>query len=532
MNQYRRNFVKSCILKNGTIADGTLSPPFIGSVLIEDNIIKKIAKGVDTLKEADNILDCAGYIISPGFIDLHTHSDAVPLNETVPVSMIFQGITTQLCGNCGISLFPGSEDKNIDIENYFNKLSLINKNNNSYTIKSIKDYKALIGGKKLSTNYANLIGHGALRAVTMGFELKGPSADEMAAMKALLKQELEAGAYGLSLGLIYPPSAFAGKEELIELAQVLKEYDAILAVHMRNEKGKVFDSVNEMLEICGQTGVHLHISHLKLLGSSVWGRSGELLALIRKARENGLNVTCDQYPYTATSTGLSALVPNWAHDGGISAMLKRLAAPGEKLLEDILAEIKMRGGPERIVIAYANGFPKEIAGENIARIAEALNSPPEKAVCEILTASNGGAQAVYHSISPKDILAIMKERYISVGSDGYDLKYDNAGKPHPRSFGTFPKFLQLVRENNLMPVEDAVYKMTGLPAGIAGFKNRGLLKEGYFADITVFDYKNIKDLSSFENPAVKPSGIIHVFVNGKVSVLGGENTNLPGGVLL
>ena len=280
---------------------------------------------------------------------------------------------------------------------------------------------------------------------------------------------------------------------------------------------------------------HLELSHLKLIGKPQWGRAGELLDKIKSARERGLNITCDQYPYTATSTGLSALVPKWAHDGGPEKMCERLLQPTEKLLREMEEELDRRGGAENVLVVGAHGTHREFEGKRLNFIAEKLGLKPSLAAAKLLIDAGGGVDCCYFSLSENDVLKIMQEKFIVVGSDGYAYTYDKSylgTNPHPRNFGTFPRFFQTVREHNLMSLEDAVAKATGTTAAILGLKDRGVLKEGFCADITVFDSAAIEDRSTYVDSLEKPKGIKAVIVGGKVALLDGRAAEARQGVLV
>ena len=265
---------------------------------------------------------------------------------------------------------------------------------------------------------------------------------------------------------------------------------------------------------------------MKLMGRPQWGRSRELLDKLAAARREGLNVTCDQYPYTATSTSMTALVPKWAHDGGRAALLERLRDPSRQLKAEIAAEMEDRGGADRVMIAGTHGCRPEWEGRTVAELAEELKLSPADTVVHALDCCGGRVACIYFSIDEGDMLNIMKDMDIAVGSDGYGLSFDRSitiTDPHPRSFGTFPRFLRLVREHQLMPLEDAVYKLTGLPADILGLRDRGTLAEGRIADITVFDAERVRDTSEFTDSVRKPEGICHVLVGGEFALRQGRS---------
>ncbi|NLL80676.1 MAG: D-aminoacylase [Tissierellia bacterium] len=510
------------VLKDGLIVDGTRKKPYIGSICIKDGKIAEILREGDC--SADQLIDCKGKVISPGFIDLHQHSDAVPLNNLEPQSMIHQGVTTEIAGNCGISLFPADDESREEILKFFTRTVEVVPEDPSLRIDNILDYAEESKKHSFPVNIGTLIGHGTLRGVVVGFDDREATPEELEKMKELLEFELKNGAYGMSLGLIYPPSSYGRFNELVELSKVIRDNNGVLTVHMRNESDKVVEAVDEMLQVAELSGVHLHISHLKLIGKSQWGNSQILLDNIEAARQRGSTITCDQYPYQATATGIAALVPGWAQDGGNEKMLERLKEKEDRLFIDIKTEMEKRGGPNCVTISSTLGYLPELDGKTIEDLAEIFALPPEEAVVKVLIDCQGGALGIYHSLDMGDILNIMKDMNIAVGSDGCDFNYEMDFDPHPRSFGTFPRFFQIVREHNLMPIEDAVYKVTGLPASIINLKDRGILKVGNIADITAFDPDEIEDLATYMNPTVKPKGIYHVFVGGVASILDGEQT--------
>lgn len=519
------------VLRDGLIVDGSRNKPYKGSLCIEDGKIVDITEDIKV--EGKTIINCADKVISPGFIDLHTHSDACPLNSQSGESMLHQGVTLQIGGNCGISLIPSNDDKKDEIRSFFARTVEIVIEDENLKVNNMTDYTNIAEGNQLPINSGVFIGHGTLRAAVIGFDDRKATSAEMEEMKNLLDDALKNGAYGMSLGLIYPPSSYGDVEEFTELAKVIKENNGILTTHMRNEGEKVFESVDEMIEVAEKSGAHLHISHLKLMGKPQWGKSQQLLDKIEGARQRGCTITCDQYPYEATSTGLAALVPGWALDGGNAKMLERLKVKKDKLLKDMKDIMEKRGGPERVVVSSTHGKLPEFDGKNLEEIANILGVTPVEAAIEILLKCNGGAAAVYFSLSLDDVLNIMKSMDIAIGSDGLDFNYDINYNPHPRNFGTFPRFLQMAREHNLMPLEDAIYKITGLPARILRLPDRGIIKVGNVADITVFDSSEVEDMSTFIKSPVKPKGIYHVFVEGKPVLQDGKQTqNKNGQVLL
>lgn len=522
------------VIKNGVLADGTRAKPQKADVCIKNGMIVHVCERFEG--EAEQVLDAKGQIVAPGFIDIHTHSDACPLIEDYePLAKLYQGVTLEITGNCGISTVPNNSTYREEVNQYYQKTLGIPMGNLELGEDSILNVAKQVKKTPPSSHYGMLIGHGTLRGSVMGFGLREPSADELERMEQVLHHELQNGAFGLSLGLIYPPSSFAGNKELVALAKVVKQHQGILAVHMRSEGPRVFEAVDEMLEIARQSGVHLQLSHLKLMGKPQWGRAEELLSKLEDARTEGLAITCDQYPYTATSTSLTALCPKWAFDGGMQKLLQRVIKPEPRLLNDIRAEMENRGGAEAVVIVSTMDRMPEASGKNVAELALLLHCSPEEAVTRCLIKCQGAVNCNYFCLNPEDMLHIMKNMEVAVGSDGVNYPYDPhimKESIHPRSYGTFPRFLQTVREHKLMPIEDAVYKMTGLPASILGITDRGTIAPCKVADLTVFEQEVVKDCCTFLNPLQKPEGISHVVVNGVPAIQNGVRTKSRTGELL
>lgn len=522
------------VVLNGTIVDGKRSKPRQANLGIKGGLIACITDQPISGKEA---LDATGKVVSPGFIDMHTHSGPYRLASPLAESKLYQGVTFELGGNCGISLIPTPHTQADHRHSQENTASMLSVSCDDWNCEA-RDIDGLRGRiKKNTIHFGTLIGHGTLRGCVMGFDMRKPTADEMAEMTSLLDTMLKQGAFGLSLGLIYPPGSFCEFDELVELAKVVQANDCILTVHMRNENTHVFDAVDEVLRLSALTGVKLQISHLKLMGVSQWGKAEELLNKIRDAKSKGIYVNADQYPYDASSTTLSALLPKRAHDGGVGKMMERLKddelLPG--IMEEAAQEMVRRGGPERVQVDSTHGVYPPLDGCTIAEISEEWKTEPVDTVIRLLLDCGGAVSCIFHSMSDKDVLAIMKERFVAVASDGRSYPVDRAAihaNPHRRSFGTFPKFLQTVREHSLMPIEDAVYKMTGLPAELIGLKDRGVLDVGKKADITIFDYNNVEDKSTYKDSVQQPAGVEHVLVDGDLTMTHGEITDARNGQLI
>ncbi|NLY44559.1 MAG: amidohydrolase family protein, partial [Tissierella sp.] len=375
------------VLKEGLVVDGTRGNSYEGSICIKDGKITAITN-MDDL-EAMEIIDCKGKVISPGFIDLHQHSDASPLNLIEPKSMIHQGVTSEISGNCGISLFPGNDESRDEIRKFLARTVEIVPEDEDLIVDDLFDYIRIANEHSFPVNIGTLIGHGTLRGSVMGFDDRKARPEEMEVMKSLLDQEMKNGAFGMSLGLIYPPSSYGDIDEFVELSKVIKDNNGMLTVHMRNESEKVVESLDEMIEVAEKSGVHLHISHLKIIGKANWGNSQILLDNIEAARQRGCTITCDQYPYQATATGLAALVPGWAQDGGNEKMLERLKTMDPTLLNDIYLEMDRRGGPSCVGISSTLGHMPELDGMNIDEIAKKFNLTPEETVAKVLIDCEG-----------------------------------------------------------------------------------------------------------------------------------------------
>lgn len=522
------------ILRGGTVVDGTNRKPFRADVCVKDGKIAVIAE--NAAGEADEVLDVTGKIVAPGFIDAHSHSDICPLVSYLPESKIYQGVTSELCGNCGISIFPCCDEHREEIEQYCAselEIPMLDTKITTYTTKQYSDY---IKNRPCSSNYAMLVGHGTLRGCIMGFEDREPTDEEMNAMVARLESEMEEGAFGMSLGLAYPPSCFAKTDELEKLAAVVAKHGGILAVHMRDECGGVLQSVQEMIDIAEHTGVHVQISHLKVMQTTNWHLFPQEIAMIDAANARGLHITCDQYPYEASALALSAMLPHWAHDGGNEAILENARHPSKKLFAEMEEKVNGRGGPDGIVVCSTRGKREDWEGKTLRQIADSLGVAPLQGVLEILKTCGTEVFIITFAQDLGIVRQIFCRDDIATVSDGYNLSMDpeiTKDKLHPRCFGTFPHALEWARKEKLLPLETVVYKMTGLPAAMMGLRERGTLSVGKVADITVFDAETVADNATYSEPMQRPSGIEYVLVAGQVILRDGKITDAkPGKALL
>ena len=528
------------IIKNGIIVDGSAKKPYAGTVCIKDGKIARIVTEDGSSLSAEKVIDACGHIVAPGFINLHSHSDRSYLRTPSYESMLTSGVTLEICGQCGLSSVPLGSHSGGHSSSGSGLLLIDEETANAHNPADLEEYVRDAEGVGISVNVGMMIGHGALRAAVMGWDQRPLTAEELDEMCRLLDRELKAGALGVTFGLIYPPGSCCDTDEIKALARVCAANNKILSVHMRNENRRVFEALDEMIDVARETGVRLEISHLKLMGKSMWGKSGELLAKIDMARAEGIAIHADQYPYDASHSGLQSSLPKEAVDGGYPRFFENLHNDEwwDKISDHgTLPEMEFRGGAENIVIneLQAGATHPEYVGMSVTQIAELLHTDIADAVRQILLSSGARVQCVYHNMSMEDVLNIMSRRDVSVVSDGtaYDFSC-YGGCPHPRNAGTFARFFRLVRENDLMPVEDAVYKVSGLPASILGMGERfGFIREGLDATITVFDKDTITDHATYEEPAKPSTGIDYVIVNGEVVLDHGVITAArPGKVIL
>lgn len=523
------------LIMNGTIVDGTGNKRFKGSIGIKDGKIEFAGSGCK--KEAKEIIEAEGLVVTPGFIDFHSHSDFVILAESRAMNTLKQGITTEITGHCGVSAVPLTEEmlgslKEMASGEEYEELSKMPG--------SSKDVLEYINKRPLGTNVAFLCGHGTIRSIVMGYENRKPTEAELDEMKALVGQAMKAGALGMSTGLIYPPGVYADEEEIVELCKVVAEYGGIYASHMRSESKNVVESVKETIRVAEITGIPVVISHHKIAGKDNWGKSKETLKSVEEANARGLKVRLDQYPYQAGATDLiNALPPKFAVDGK-EKLLEKLKDKNirnemKELLSDKEADFEnliYGAGLDGVLIGDVAGAP-ELCGKTVAKIAEELNKDPYDVIFDLLLESKGSVGAAYFLMGEEDIERIMAYKYTMGGTDSC---YVNESMPagHPRFTGTFTRILsEYIRDRGIVGLEEGIRKMTSMAADMAGFKYKGVIKEGYDADIVIFDYDNLKVNSDFINPDAPNEGVKYVIVNGEIAVKDDAVTGaLAGRVLL
>ena len=513
------------IFKNGKILDGTGNPWYYADVGVKGDTIVKIGKN---LTDGD-IIDVRGHVVSPGFIDIHSHSDMPILIDPMAQSKIRQGVTTEVVGQCGNSAAPMYESYRKYRDTY-NRNTVPDDFEFDWT--TMKSYMDRVERQGSAVNIAPVVGHGTVRANVLGYENREPTPDELEAMKGYVRDAMEDGAWGMSTGLIYPPSVYGKQSEITELAKVVAEYYGVYFSHIRGEGDTLLDAVTEACEIGKDSGTPVQIAHFKASGVQNWGRTKESLALVEKYRAMGVDVTFDQYPYIASSTGLTALLPHWVHEGGATKMLEALMDPKKKA--KIKSELRMNYGWDKVQVTSAKHHP-QYNGKNLKEIAEMMKLEPFEAYIKLLILENTQVPSVMFGMHEDDVRRVMQSPYGMVGSDGSAIApkgiWENT-VPHPRLYGTFPRVLGYYVREGVIPLQEAVRKMTGAPAQKMGFKNRGFIREGYKADITVFGPDTIRDVGTFTDPQRYPEGIPYVMVNGEIVVDKGEHTGaLPGKAL-
>lgn len=523
------------LIKNGKVVDGSGNYGYEADICISEGRIVDIKP--DICEKSEKVIDADGLVVAPGFIDIHSHSDASIFDNPLSDSKLLQGVTSEVTGNCGIGLFPVNTALRNELSEYLSSHSY-NLDPTEITWTDLKGYAKVLDDLDLGVNILPLVPHGILRSVVMGFEDKKASLLELKKMEGLLETALEQGAWGMSAGLIYPPGSFADTEELVALSKVLAKFDAIFNMHIRGESEKLLDAIKEAIYVCRESSAKIQISHLKAMGKDQWGLGKKLIDILSKARKEGLNIGADQYPYAASSTALTAIVPRWAHSGGIGKLLERFADPDQMLQikKEIKKEIENRGGADCILIASTASERNSICnGKTVETLSKKWGIPPVDVVVKLLIEERCAVSAVYFSMSEEDVKTIIANETVSVGSDGWGLCAEtNKDKSvHPRSYGTFPRVLgKYVRKEKLLPLETAVYKMTHLTAKRLGLEDRGLLRKGFVADITIFDPDTIIDRSEYTNPHKHPDGIEYVIVNGQIAVENGKLTGKAAGKVL
>ncbi len=511
------------VIRNAKVVDGSGSPWFESDIGIAGNLISKIGR----LSQGREEIDASGKVVSPGFIDVHTHSDLPLIVDPRAESKIRQGVTTEVVGNCGTSAAPLSPEtlaeKQSRLQLYDPSLEV------DWT--TMDEYLLRLERQGVAVNFLTLVGHGTIRQIVMGMRADAPTDEEMSRMKRLIEESMAAGAIGLSTGLIYPPSNFAETREIIDLAKVVSRLGGFYFTHMRGDEP---EAVEEVINIAREAGISCQIAHLH--------GYYENAQCIEEAREEGLDITFDQYPYTAGSSGLKALIPSWAHEGGKEELLARLKR--DDLRDRIRDEIKKQGLMERLSLGWSEVVVsmvvseknKAYEGKSISEIAKSRGQDEFDTLFDLLIEENADASMITFCWTEEGVRNTMRSSAAMVASDGSSLCATgplSKGKPHPRNYGNFVRILaKYVREEKVLSLEHAIRQMTSTPANRLRLWNRGLIRPQMHADLVIFDEAEVGDAATFENPHQYAKGIEHVIVNGEIELRAGERTEKLAGKVL
>ena len=530
---------------NAKIIDGTGSPAYDGEVGIVEDKITKI--GDLSNEDAKTVIDAKGNVVAPGFIDMHTHSDMSLVYDRNASSRIYSGVTTDVIGNCGIGVAPVKlENKQLLLDYLGTRIVGSMPVELELKWDTYKSYFEYMEQNPPAVNVAPLLAQGPIRIYEMGFSKEEPTDKELENMVELADDCMKQGPLGMTSGLVYLPGEYTTQKELVELCKKVAKYDGFYATHMRNEGDEIFEAMDEAIDVARQSGVRLHISHLKCLGHKNFGQTDKLFAKINKAREEGLKVSFDVYPYNAGMTSLSAMLPPWMFEGGVDKMVERLT--DEKNRKQIVHDIEnglpgwqnfggsLRSWDDVTIVSVTQDEDAWMEGMKLTEIAAKWDKDLYNTMFDILYKENGRVQITIVLMDENDVQTILSHPDSMVGSDSMSLATEGLlakTSTHPRAFGTQTKVLsEYVRDRKCFSLEAAVRKLTGLPAEVLKLDRRGTLKEGNFADVVIFNPDTVKDKATYANPKQYPEGIETVLVNGVVALENGKQVNvLPGRLL-
>jgi N-acyl-D-amino-acid deacylase len=522
------------LIKNGRIVDGSGRPGYLADLAIKDDRIVRIGK----LKNATaaRVIEAAGMVVAPGFIDMLGQSESYLLIDPRAMSKVMMGVTTEVTGE-GDSIAPVNERLIKEQEDFNRRYNL------TIDWRTLGEYFTRLEKQGAGVNLATFVGATQVRAFVVGFDNRPPTPAEMEQMKQMVADAMKDGALGLSTSLQYVPARFAKTDEIVELAKVAHQYGGIYATHQRSEANALDESLAEVFEIARRAQIPVEIWHLKAAYKKNWGRMPEVLAKIRRARAQGLDITADVYPYVAASTSLSACLPPWVLEGGTEKMLSRMGDMRirQQLKKALPADSKeweniylgSGGAPGVLIGSVVNPELESFQGKRLSQIAAEQNKEPLDALFDLIVADHGQTGAIYFMMNEADLRAAMKSPFVSFCTDSGARAVDgplSRAKSHPRGWGSYPRILgRYVRNEHQLTLEQAVHKMTGMPAKRVGLRERGLLREGFYADVAIFDPKRVVDKATFEAPNQYPEGINYVIVNGQVSVDEGKRTSALAG---
>lgn len=509
------------LIRDALIVDGSGQPPFRGDVGIEAGSI--VSVGDLTGATARSVIDAGDAFLTPGFVDVHTHSDFSLSRFPRAESLVSQGITTEVVGNCGLTPHPIGHGRLDLLQRYTAFLGA----ELPWDWRSTDQFLDYLDGLPLSHDVVTLVGHGSVRVAVMGFDDREPTPIELDQMRRLVAEAMNAGAVGLSSGLIYAPGSYADIDELTALSEVVGRYGGIYTSHLRSESAGLLGAVDEALEIGRRARVPVQFSHHKVMGEENWGLVRQSIANIDRARSEGLDVTLDQYPYTGSSTTFSVYLPAWALEGGIASLLDRLS---DADLRARMAQAAQGMDWSQVMVAsVSKARHREYEGLTIEELGAALGKPPFEAALDLLLAEDGPFSIVRFGMSEQDIEYVMQNPHVMVASDGIAMSPELGGKPHPRSYGTFTRVLgRYAGRVRGLSLEETVRKMTSLPARRFGLKDRGLIRPGLRADLNLIR-TDVSDTATFAEPHAYSRGVVTVMVNGEPVWLDGEDTGVEAG---
>lgn len=516
------------VIRDAAIYDGSGQDPISGDLAIQGDTISAVGQCENG--NARRVIDGRGLAVAPGFIDIHGHSDYYLLINPTAEAKVKQGITTDVGGNCGYAAAPvGGSEIEERRKLYKEQFGL------ELPFSRLDEYFKHMEDIGISLNYAHLIGHNTVRASVMGGSSRPANPDDLSRMESIIEEAMEEGAFGLSTGLVYAPACFADRSELETLCRASARHGGLLATHMRSEGAQLLEAIEEVIGVAREADLPLQISHLKTAGEGNWEKLDSAFELIESARANGQDVTCDRYPYIASNTHLSALLPDWVHDGQPQEKVARLLDP--EIRVRIQSELRKKYSADywgkvliSRVLTEAN---RSCEGRTVAQIAEEKKTGPIEAMMNLLAEEKLQVEILIFMMNEDNMRRILKKDYVMVGSDSGALSHEpplGVGRPHPRNFGTFPAVLgNLARDEGLFPLAEAIRKMTLAPCRRLGIHDRGVLAPKMKADIVLFDPERILDRCTYEAPIAYPAGIHMVLVNGKVVIEDGEHTGVRTG---
>ncbi|MBL6661393.1 MAG: D-aminoacylase [Flavobacteriaceae bacterium] len=522
------------VIQNGTLYDGTGSPPFIGTVAIKGD--KIVYVGPPKFFRADKSINATDKAVSPGFINMLSWGVDSLIEDGKSQSDLRQGVTLEVFGE-GMSWGP----LNDPLKTYMKK----NQGDIQYEITwtTLGEYLQFLEDKGISTNVASFIGATTLRVNAVGYENRAPNVEELELMKDLVHQGMKEGAMGIGSSLIYAPAFYSSTEELIEICKVAADYGGMYISHMRSEGNKLLESVDELLTIANEAGIPAEIYHLKQSGKKNWGKLDRVIQKVDSARAKGLKITTDMYTYTAGATGLDASMPPWVQEGGLEQWIQRLKDPQirKRVIKEMQTDtdewenlMRAAESPDKLIlVGFKNDSLKYLTGKTLTEVAKIKGKSPEETAIDLVIQDGSRVGTVYFLMDEENVKRQIQLPYMSFGSDAGSLAPEGVflkNSTHPRAFGNFARLLgKYVRDEQLIPMEEAIYKLSGLPATNLKIKERGFLKENYFADIVVFDPKSIRDFATFENPMQYATGVEQVWVNGTHVLENGTHTGAFGG---